>query len=355
MDKPQIIQLVVMLIVIGFIAEQFYFSSQGSGFNIFNFGSVQSKITKGTTTFNGTVRNYDNMLVLDSNTSQSIIESVRNLEYVRGVTQQNGYWIVTTQSREDIPTLARILNEQNTSALARININVPDTIEVLTNDGAINASTFGQNQIIKIVTNPIVNVEDNVIVQMDAEVTNKVLTNYSSAQLMFGNLEAIVNATVIKFNQMTSESSIPWEQRNSMNISNESRKVNTIVFSPPLTNQQMIEKRALEYITYISSDSAEVREDFINKTKIIEDFNGTRVDFLPSKSVTISDLMINTTNNTPATYNYRVLLPNSIKGHVLEEMWFDLNFNSSKEINSTVQLNISAHTIGQRIYSIRLN
>ncbi|MGV8085739.1 MAG: hypothetical protein ACP5N9_05815 [Candidatus Bilamarchaeum sp.] len=356
MNKQDIIKLVVVLVVIGFVAEQYYFSSQGAGFNIFNLGgSNTGSASNGTTTFKGTVRNYDNILVLDINTSQETVEQIRNLEHVRSITQQPGYWLVTMQSREDVPALAKFLNNKNVNSLARVNINIPETILVDTANGVINVSTYSQNQVIKLVTTPVVESGDEVSISMRATVQNKVLVSYDSAQIALQNVELLVDVSIVKLNQIVYELNVPWEERNSLNTSNSSRMINTIVFGSPLTNQQMMEKRQLSYITYISSESAEVEANFTDKNRVISDFNGTAITFVPSRSIITSDHPLNITSNSTVKYNYNILFPDQVGRYRSENVSFDMDFSEPKQVNSTVQLNISALVIGQKLYSVKIN
>ena len=252
MEKNQMIQLAVVVIAVGFIAEQLYFSSQGTGFNIFDLAPKAPSVLSGTAKLSGTVRNYDNIIVIDSNTSASTIDQIRKMDYVKSITQQPGYWLITTQSRDDIPTMAEFLNAQKIPSLSRVNIDISPTIQVTTTNGIVNASTYGQTQVIKVITSPIVSPGDEVDVLMDAQVQENVLVNYSSAQLLFNTINTTAGVRVDKINNITYEFVTAWENRSSLNSSAD-RVVNTIAFRTPLTAQQVIEKRSLDYITYRAS------------------------------------------------------------------------------------------------------
>lgn len=366
MEKSDWVKIIVVAIVLLFITELFYFGQGGSGLsglldsiaglfgNSDSFSEPQN--VTGTAVFNGTIRTYDPILALSQNTSQQVIDELRNTPGVKSVQAQDIYMIVQTETRDDVYPLALSLRQKNVTAYSVANIALPPSVEVSVAGRTINASTSGA--IVRVQLEPLLDVDSDVTVSMVAVLNDDQLIAYQSARVLMERISLQANATVSALNYRVYTYSIPWENRSS--IVNQSgydfKRMDTVRFDPQLDVGQVVLKRQLPYMVYIDSGSAVVEPSFGNATRMREDFPDVTLTFPQS---TLRVLVNGTDAPAPdlpfsgtATYSYIVVLPPEVSGYETAGGQLVVETPEEHGLNTTIQLNISALAMGRRLVSL---
>jgi len=344
--------ILIVLVSLLFLTEYFWF---GGGYK--SGGTTTTPVGQnitGTAVFNGTIRTYDPLLLLPSNTSQQIIDSLRLHPGVLDVKTEESRITVQTETRDDVFPIGSWLRSQNATAYAIANVAVTHDIEVDTATGKINASVSGN--IIRVVTEPLLDVDSPVSVKMVAIVNSGMLVDYGSAQLLLNEVNVLLDATVESQNSNVYTYSIPWEKRDSLgNLSiyslAEFNRVDSVIFKTPLTVSQILEKKMFPYVVYIDSSSATVDQNFDNLTALETNFADTPFS-LPNSTLAI------TANSTPSIpfepsvrYSYLVRIQNT--SYDFGDSALSVEADKEYALNSTVELNVSALALGDKIISLR--
>jgi hypothetical protein len=174
------------------------------------------------------------------------------------------------------------------------------------------------------------------------------LIDYNSQQIALTQLDLLFSAEA---GEPVSESVtylVPWENRN--NVTNESgvyNKVDSIVFTTPLTINQILAKKQFPYITYIDANSAQVSSSFDNKSQVLVNFQDTNVTFPTSTLTTNESLDLPYQKQVFYTYNLSLTPP---EGYVSPKE--SLLYQTSDVLNGTLALQVSALVAGNSIISI---
>src|SRR5271157_2463377 len=95
-----IIQVFVVVISLSFLTELFLYSGSLPFFS--SGGSGASQNITGTTTFNGTIRTYDPLLLLPIETPAQVVAALKLRDGVTSVTLEQDGYLVDTQTRDDV-------------------------------------------------------------------------------------------------------------------------------------------------------------------------------------------------------------------------------------------------------------
>lgn len=353
MNKSDMIKIAVVVIALLFITQQFYYGQTGLS-NLFGGGTVVSQNQTGTAVFNGTIRTYDPLLGLPTDTGASVFDQLKTMDGVKGIKNQANFVIVETETRDDVYPLAVFLRQRNVTVYAVANVALPSYIDVSVGNGRINASTM--NSIVKVQMEPLIDAGNDVAVQMVATVSDNQLVAYQSPLVMVERVSLQANATIAALDYTIYSYIIPWENRTS--IGNETgydyRRVDAVYFSPQLGVSELVTKRQLPYITYIDAGSAVVSPSFDNATRMTADFPAVNLTFPDSR------LLVRITNatapelpfNATVSYLYTVTLPAQVGGYATDTPSLALETAEEHELNTTIQMNISALVMGNRIVSL---
>ncbi len=342
MDKTLIMKILVVAAVLLFITSSIRLPGPSANNNILGEENITGYIT-----FNGTIRTYDPFLLIPSNTNESVLNEVRAMEGVRAVRPgQQGYFI-DTETRDDVYPVSSALREMNVSGLSVANIAAPTIMQLQFGFDFINVTTPG---VVRVVTEPLLDAGDDVTVTMVGISNNGYLIDYHSQAIQIDTVQLQAEAEVISLDYKEYVYTIPWEERNSIDgTEGDYRKVDTLIFDPPLVISQIIEKKQYQYITYIDAGSAQILSGFDNKSQVLIDFQDTDVAF-PDSILTIK------TNGTPdidyegtVTYSYTLHLTVP-EGYEMDDP--SLAFSSEEELDETLVLDIEALVAGSRIISV---
>ncbi len=352
MEKNDLIKILALLVVVGFLTELFYF---GGGVNKLIPTETSNMNATGTAVFNGTIRTYDPLLVLPLNTSQGVVDQLRLQAGVKNVrTDQQGI-VVETETRDDVYPLAAFLRTQNVSAVSIANIAVTEDIVVDTATGNVNATpAYG---VIRVVTEPMLDTDSEVTVEMIAVVSEGFIIDYRSATIMMQQVDIPLQASVASLKGKIYVYSIPWESRGSLgNLSQyESvsyRRLDTVVFPVPLNVSQIMAKKQFSYITYIDASSAQVDPSFNDTAQLGLNFQDVPYSLPPSP------LMIST-NQTPGipftanvSYSYALDITNS-SAYDFGTTPFVFETGKEYAVGDNLSLNVTAYVIGNKVVSLK--
>jgi len=323
----------------------------GGGANIWG-GSEEEQVMTGTTVFSGIIRTYNPYLVVPEGVSEETKAELRAMDGVQDVSETVDGTLIETETRDDVYPIGLYLRENNLTTLAVANIAMPSIIEVeLDNGSIINASV--SNIAVSVVTEPIVDVDTEVTLTMIVEITERVITAYGRPTILMDEEDLEIDATVLSVNYLYTYV-IAWEERNSVNMTNLSQygevdyqKKNTVYFDQELAIDEVMEKKDLDYVEYIDQYSLECSDDFANRTRIENDFGA---------NITLPDSTLNLVSNGSVAlpyqgeinYHYVLLLSEDL----LEDNEIELESGQFYSVNSTVKLELSVTSIGDRVVSV---
>jgi hypothetical protein len=360
MKMELIVQIVVVLVVVGFITELFFFGGFSPGGNK-NAPKAGQNIT-GVASFTGTIRTYDPLLALPTNTDKALLDQVKNRPEVTAVTQQGNFIIVRTETRDDVFPLAAYLRSRNVSSIAIANIALPPDLQVNTGTAIMNITTMGA--IVRVDTEPFLDVDSQVEINMTAIASSDlILIDYQNVQILAKSVKLPLNATISRLTHSTYIYTIPWEDRitvllslsaNSSEYSYSFKANDNLLFSTPITIDQIKAKKLLAYVSYVDSNSATVVPGFDNRTQVEQNFQDTSVTF----PVSYLSIIVNPGNyipdlpyNSSVTYSYSVGLPSSISGYTLPNESIVLETTMPHDAGDVVETNVSGIAIGTKIFS----
>lgn len=319
-------------------------SSNGSG-----------TIETGTTEFTGVIRTYDPVLVVTPALDEDIAGELRAIEGVEDISPSAEGTLINTETRDDVYPIGVFLRERNVTAYSVANIAMPPFVEVEFGNGSVINASAGSIAV-RVVTEPIVDVDTEVRITMVAQVRNGMLYNYGSPLLVTEEKELEVRSTVLSVEHIYTYL-VPWEDRNSVDIEDiddgevEYQKKNTVFFNQPIGVEEVMEKKNLDYVEYIDQYSIECNENFTNITVVEKDF--VNVTFPDSVLTVVSNQSIELEYEGSVIYQYTLSMPSEADGINLETTEIGLKSGSFHAINSTVTLKISGTVIGDRMVAIK--
>ena len=368
--------VIILLIIVGFIAEMAAPGLLRGKWEIDNKANGQQMT--GLTVFNGTIRTYEPVLFVQGNINQSIMDILQNDTRISTITKDQQGWLINVTIRDDVYELAAdIKKSYNLTSNSVANIILPPQIVVYLQNGSIvNTSTstyisyFGP---LKLWTEPMVEADSVVLVRMQATVQGDSLIGSANPTILAPRINLTTNATITKLITREIIYSIPFEDRNAINVTlleetygNENvsyLKNSFIEFNESLTVTQIMQKSNLSYITHIGQDSANIKDNYNDSESIKNDFTGLSVTFpysilkISSEKVSISMISKYKSNTL---YKYYISVPKEEQGYSLpqDEQKYYVITNRTALLNSTVNVTIDGITIGNsfvRIDSVKTN
>ncbi len=343
MDKKLIMKIIVVGAALLFITELFMFG----GNHLVGGGgpSIGGENISGPITFNGTIRTYDPYLFLTSTPSESQLDTIRGIPGVLNIRPDPQGYIVDTETRDDVYLVGIELRKMNLSALSVANIAAPSIMELQFGTQTLNVTSPG---VVRVATEPLLDAGEIVTVSMVGISNNGMLIDYNSQQIALTRLTLLFSAEA---GEPISESVtyvIPWENRNNVtNASGEYNKVDSLIFTSPLTINQILAKKQFPYITYIDANSAQVTSSFDNKTQVLVNFQDTNVTFPPSTLSTNESIDLPYQKQVFYTYNLSLTPPDDYTSPR-----DSLLYQTSEELNGTLSLQVNALVAGKSIISI---
>jgi len=354
-SKKIIILLILTVVMVGGMFWGIQFGKNAGN-------TTNDQVSSGTTSFNGTIRVYDPILLITSEISDALLTKLRNDERVKAITEYPSGRILNITTREDVFPLAEMLRTNGVKTQGVANIVLPGSISVRFGNGTvINVSTQSIGSV-KAITEPLVDADNEVPVSMMAIVVGNGLVDYGSPTINSSIVTIHGNATVISMQGREYVFMIPWEKRSELDIAllqekygNESidfSKNDLVTFPNKLTVPQITEKRKLLYITYISDTSASVTWNFTNKEAMTSDFGNVTVAFPDSVLKIVTNDTVSLPYNGSSLFSYSVLVPPQINGFSLKSAEIPLKVEKELSINQSVEITINGLAIGNTVVSI---
>ncbi len=354
-----IIKIAVVLVVLGFIAELFFFNGGFTNLNSAKPVPTDSNVS-GIGTFKGTIRTYDPILYVPTSTSQSIIDAVKKNPAVKDVQTNSQGIFFELVTRDDVYPVATQLMSLGVTPLAIANIALDQGTLQTTSVGTI--SVIVPAGAIKVITEPIVDVDTEVTVSLSGVASGNTLIAYdtNSVKLLSTPFALVANATVSSLASKVYQYDVPWENRSALgNLSQygqvDYKRFDTIVFQVPLTaDQQVALKSNVPYIVYVSDTSAQIDPAFSDIEQLKKDFSAVQYS-LPASKLTI---LTNDTPNLPiqlsatlVSYSYVL----SVNDSAVPAQAKLLKLETDKEyaINSTVIVNITGLEVGNKLVQFK--
>jgi hypothetical protein len=351
MNKTDILKIVALLVVVGFLAEPLWF---GGGLVTF-FGSSQQLQSgtniSGTAVFNGTIRTYDPFLYIEGSIQQSVIDQLNVREEVSGMEQTGNGLLVSVDTRDDVYQLALFLRQINVTSYTRANLIVDQAIEVKTLTGIVNVTM--PSGVVQLICEPLVDADTEVPVTMTATLQNNQIISYE-ASLIVSTENLTANAKVDSINMTTYTYTIPWDERNSLDLSKYDNvkytKVDSIVFTEPLSVSQILAKKSsFSFIEYIDSSSAQVNSSFNDLDQLEEAFGDVGFTLPPSTLVITSDEEPALDYEHTTLYTYSIYVDSTTIG----ENYFNIDSAAEYQIEDEIELTIEVLSLGDKVIEIR--
>lgn len=352
MDKKYIVIVGALIMILVLVLEPL---SRGGLFGSSSAGVVlkPGENVTGTTVFNGTLRTYDPILYMDPIPDQSLVNELRNLPGVLDVKSETNALVVQTETRDDVFPTAAWLNERNITCYAVANIAAGGQIAVQTATGTVNATIYGG--VVRVITEPLVDSGEQVAVSMVAVVSSDQVIDYSSASLLLQPEELTLDAEVESLDGVTATYTIPWEERNSLDLSGledtEYDKVDSIIFTTPLTVSQVLAKKQFTYITYIDANSAQVESSFDNTTLLETNLQDTPFT-LPDSTLVVRAEEEPDLSYSPDSVSYRYTLRLQDVPYQIDDTMV-LETEKEYGVGDTVQVTIEVLVLGDKALSVR--
>jgi hypothetical protein len=357
MDKQDLIKILVVVIAVLFLTEIFAFRGT---IPFFNFGPAKANFNQtGTAIFNGTIRTYDPFLLLPADTSKSVMDDLKKKEGVKDVSLQTEGYVVETETRDDVYSLASYLRTRNVSSQSIANVVVPQELVVTTSTGTVNASAAG---VVRVATEPLLDTDSMVTVNMTAIVSSDgLLLDYRSASILKQAIVGRFDAVIVGLDRKTYSYSIPWEKRTGLgDLSGfgtvDFRKVDSIVFTSPLTTAQVVAKKQFPYVVYIDPNSAMVEGSFSNSSQVALNFQDANYTLPPS----FLDIVSNSTESEAPPVPFNATLRYSYFIRLVDPGQYDFSYvpllisgpNAFGD-NETLKVDISAVALGNKVMLVR--
>lgn len=352
MDKKYIVIAGALIMILVLVLEPL---SRGGLFGGSSTGTVleSGDNVTGTTVFNGTIRTYDPILYMDPITDQALVNELRNLPGVLDVKSETNALVVQTETRDDVFPTATWLRERNITSYSVANIALSSQIEVQTSTGIVNATVYGG--VVRVVAEPLLDAGEQVTVSMVAVISSGQVIDYSSASLLLQPTDIVIDAEVESLEGVVATYLIPWEERNSLDLSAFDdityNKVDSIIFTTPLTVSQVLAKKQFSYVTYIDANSAQVESGFDNVTLLEANFQDTPF-VLPDSELVLRVDELPELDYSPESVYYSYKLRLADPPYQMDDTMV-LETEEEYELGSTVQISIEALVLGDKVLSVK--
>lgn len=358
MNKEDIMKIAIFVLAAIMLGGMFY----GIQFNQQNKTTVQGTVASGGAEFNGTLRTYEPFLVIGSNVSDSVIQELRGDDRVKSVTSEAGGYLINTTTRDDVFQVAGYLNGKGISSETIANVIMPSYIQVkLANGSTLNASTAMLGSV-RVMAEPLVDIDSDVSVKMIAIVQGDTLVSYSSAAVESTDVSVPANATIVSLEGKRYGFTIPWSGRagideRSLEAAYGAGNVaygrnDYISFPGGLSVAQIAEKKGLPYITFISDTGASVDANFTNETRVAEDFGNITVSFPDSSLGIVTNSSLDLGYNGTALYSYVAALPQQAGDYSISDSTIGFDAYREYGVNDSVMIIVNGTAIGNRIVKI---
>jgi hypothetical protein len=352
MERKDIVKAIVLIGTLIMVGSMFAPSLM---FSPTNDGPVSNdeEIT-GVAEFSGMIRTYEPVLDVTQPMDEALLTKLRTDERVKLITSYSGGYIINTTTRDDVYPLSQYLRENDVASKSIANIILPPLVELeLSNGSKSEVISVGT---IKIVSEPLVDTDTHVLVQMIATAKGGRLITPISGKILSKSVDATGIAKISSFEGMHYEFVVPWEERDKVDESTYSqatyKRADYISFPGSLSVLQITQMKDLEYITYISDTGASVNENFTDKDQIKNDFGNISIIFPDSNLLIDTNEEVSLPYNGSLSYKYTVSLPASVEEYILDSKNISLKTETKYSLNDSINITVSGVAMGDKIVKI---
>ncbi len=370
MDKKQMLMIgFAIFTVVLFILENFSFGFLTTGVNPLRLsgGDAQAPVIQtenGIAEFDATLKYYESYLVSKDKLEQEMITKIKENNRVLSITNSQQGYIIEVKTKDDVLEVYNYLKTLNISAKGVANFGAPQLIEVKLADGRVIETNGNEGIALRLDIEPTIKEGSRIRMKMVTIAQGEVISQYGQPQLV-SSLVTINGAAIItEFVGSNSNYFVPWEQRNDINVSALSMQYtdvtyarkDAIIFNQTLTVEQIKEKKKLQYVTFISENSAEINSSFEDKEAIKKDF-GLNVTFLDSILTISTNRSMDLTYKSETKYRYKLEVNNTGSYSLQDrniELVMDKIYEVGTEIPVTFDLEVVAGNV-KNITNVKLN
>jgi hypothetical protein len=289
---------------------------------------------------------------------QSLIEDLKMKEGVKSVNPVADGYLINTTTREDVFSLAEFLRSKSIGSFAYASIIMPASISIKLDNGSIvDVNSAGA---VRILTQPLVDIDSEVPIRMSATVQDGELLRYSSPVILTKSAIINGNASVVSFVGSEHKFMVQWENRTSVDtvkLENEYGNVtfkrnDFVTFPVKLTIAEMAGKNTLPYVTYVSESSVSVLANFTDKGTLQADFGNVSIVFPDSELVLKSDKNVTLPYDNSVKYSHLVSLNGTLSGYEISNQEITINLDRKYANGEQVAVSINAVVIGNKIVKI---
>lgn len=318
-------------------------------------GGQSTDVIPGTTEFRGAIRTYDPILVIPLDTDEEVLTELRQMEGVKDVIVSQDSISISTDTRDEVYPVAEFLRGENVTSYAVANIAMPSKMEVTLGNGSVINATGGGAPI-RMVTEPIIDVDTEITIKMIVGLSGSMVVTYSSPMIVSEEKEITVDSTVLEVDYIYTYL-IPWEDRNTIDVSSmeypaEYNRKNSVLLGEALTLEEVMQKKNLSYVEYIDQYSIECSENFTDVEQIMADFS-SNITLPNSELVVTSNETVNLNYTGTVVYSYVLSVPEKADGITLDVDEVELELDELYDENSTIKLDIMGTVIGEKMVAVK--
>lgn len=350
-NKKLIIQVIVVLVCLGFMLESFAFGSRGGEEN---GGAAENGVYAGVAEVNLTVIDYRPYLYVDGLLNDSTKREVMAMDGVDEIIDEAARSVVSLSDSSKAHGAYSELRRRNITTYTLATLAMPGYFEMALANGS-NANVMGTR--FEYMTEPVSKIGGKILMRLVIQAQGEIPTGMSSITPMLSAQEMDCDAEMADEAGKTYYYSVPWESRGldvgaleeefgAGNV--DYARNDNVILAAALSPQEMISKK-YEYVSMISEMAISVGPNFTDRGRVETDF-GQGLSFMNSSLVVRSEEDPGLNFTSEIKYLYTVRIPEKIG---------EFNFYSdyaevaaSSEMNGTIPITISADVLGETVMRI---
>lgn len=349
--KKLIIQVIVVLVCLGFILESFAFGSRGNG----NDGmDTDNQTFTGVAEVNITIMDYRPYLYMDGMLNGSAKAEVMEIPGVEEIIDETARSVISVSDSSKTSEVYSKLKRMNITTYTLATLGMPAYFQMVLANGST-ANVAGTR--FDYMTEPVSKVGGKMLMRLVIITTGEIPTGMSSISPLLSTQQIDYDAEISESTGKTFYYSIPWESRNldvgalktefgAENV--DFARNDNVLLVATLGPQEMISKK-FDYVGTISERAISVRQNFTDKDRVLLDFGQDSV-FMNSSLVIHSETQPELNFTPEVKYIYTIIVPERIGEY---NFYTDsAEVVASGEMNGTIPVTINASVLGETVMEV---
>lgn len=351
MEKKTVIQIIVVLVALGFILESFAIGSRG--------GAAQKQAAEeqayvGIAEVNLTVLDYRPYLYVDGLLNESIKAEVRGMEGVENIIDEASRSVVSVSDSEITPEVYSKLKRRNITSYTLATLGMPPYFEMALANGS-KVNVVGTR--FEYMMEPVSKIGGKIFMRLVVETVGETPRGMRNIAPLLSYEQFWLNASISGAAGKTFFYHIPWEERN-LDIEKlreeygagnvEYARNDNVLLARELTPQEMLTKK-FEYVETISERAIAADGNFTNKERVVADF-GEDAIFMNSSLTIHSDEEPSLSFTPEIKYIYTIEIPEKIGDYNFYTNSYEMA--ASGERDGAIQVLINASVLGETVMEI---